>query len=93
VANRIPRPGGELPTYMVGKPKRGSTVTKQSFQRTLDTMTQTGYGSKNYVNTPSTKNYAQRSYTLGGTTVKDGEVLTRRTAKKITSKRPVGPTR
>lgn len=35
MANRIPRPGGELPTYMVGKPKR-ATAIKQSFQWSPD---------------------------------------------------------
>jgi hypothetical protein len=101
MSNKIPRPGGPLPTYVVGKPKKSRTVTKQSFQSTLDTAMQAGYGSKNYTQksprvntgTPGTQRYVQRDYTYGGTTVKDGTVLTSRSAKRTTSKRPVGPTR
>jgi len=74
VANRIPRPGGELPTYMIGKPKRGPAI-KQSLQRTFDATMNAGY-------------------TLGGATVKDGQIMTRRPITKQTiRKRPVGPTR
>lgn len=123
MANRIPRLGGQLPTYVVGNPTQQGRpdkpkTTKQPIQRMVNGLMQAGYGSKNYVQrsprvntgtpgtknfvqrsakentgTPGTKRYVQRDYTLGGTTVKEGEVLTRRPAKQTPSKRPVGPTR
>ena len=50
MANRIPRPGGEMPTYLVGKPKK--TYKKPS----------SPVGFKDYTGTPGTNNYVQRSF-------------------------------
>ena len=50
MANRIPRPGGEMPTYLVGKPKK--TYKKPS----------NPVGFKDYTGTPGTNNYVQRSF-------------------------------
>lgn len=74
MANRIPRLGGQLPTYVVGNPTQQGRpdkpkTTKQPIQRTINGVMQAGYGSKNYVQrsprvnigTPGTKNYVQRS--------------------------------
>ena len=68
MAYRIPRLGGELPTYITGMPKRAPAI-KQSLQRTVNGVMQAGYGSKNFVQrsprentgTPGTSTYVQRS--------------------------------
>jgi len=49
VANRIPRLGGEMPTYLVGKPKK-------TYKKPRNPV-----GFKDYTGTPGTNNYVQRS--------------------------------
>lgn len=69
MANRIPRLGGELPTYVIGTPKKPRTVTKQSLQRTINGVMQVGYNPSKFVQrsprenigTPGTSKFVQRS--------------------------------
>ncbi len=50
MANRIPRLGGEMPTYLVGKPKK-------TYKKPRNPV-----GFKDYTGTPGTNNYVQRSF-------------------------------
>ena len=108
MAYRIPRLGGELPTYITGMPKRAPAI-KQSLQRTVNGVMQAGYGSKNFVQrsprenigTPGTSTYVQRSPkentgTPGTSTYVQrdftNDSMTPRTSS-TPRKRPVKPTR
>ena len=108
MAYRIPRLGGELPTYITGMPKRAPAI-KQSLQRTVNGVMQAGYGSKNYVQrsprenigTPGSKNFVQRSPKENIGTPSTSKYVQRdftndSMAPRNSStprKRPVGPTR
>ena len=58
MAYRIPRLGGELPTYITGMPKRAPAI-KQSLQRTVNGVMQRS--PRENIGTPGTSTYVQRS--------------------------------
>lgn len=68
MAYRIPRLGGELPTYITGMPKRAPAI-KQSLQRTVNGVMQANYNPSTFVQrsprenigTPGTSKFVQRS--------------------------------
>ena len=91
MAYRIPRLGGELPTYITGMPKRAPAI-KQSLQRTVNGVMQANYNPSTFVQrsprenigTPGTSTYVQRDFTNDSMTPRNSSTP---------RKRPVKPTR